>query len=190
MNKHVKERYFKSDHKGVTRRHFVKVAGITALGVSSLGLSDFSAKGVTIIVDPADPIAGTSPSEWAMKELEESLSSLGIGVFRCEKLSQAKAGDIYIVVAGLTSSIAGQILKTAKINIPDVPEAIGVVPVKYEGKKILLACGKDERGLVYALLELADRVHNSTLPLESLNIKKPVVEKHNPQPHPSLCQRY
>lgn len=162
---------------GVSRRHFVKVAGITALGVSSFGLSDITAKGVSIIADPSDPIVGTPPTKWAMKELEDSLTAQGIGVSRFEKLSQAKAGDLYIVVAGLASSVTGPMLKAGKIKIPAVPEALGLVPVKSDGKQLLLACGYDERGLVYALLDLADRVQHSTQPLESLNIQKPVIEK-------------
>ena len=37
--------------------------------------------------------------------------------------------------------------------------------------------GHDQRGLVYALLELADRVHYSSQPLASLNIQKPIIER-------------
>ncbi len=177
MNKQVKDENFISDIKGVSRRHFVKVAGITALGVSSFGFQKFSAQGVSIIADPADPVAGTSPSKWAMNELEKSLSSQGISVFRCEKLSQSRAGDFNIVAAGLRTSLARQLLRAGKVNFPAVPESLGLVPVTYTGKQVLLSCGNDERGLVYALLELADRVNNSTRPLESLEIQKPIVEK-------------
>lgn len=166
-----------ANENGLGRRHFLKIAGITALGVPFVGIADFKAEGVSIVSDPADPIAGSPPAQWAAKELEEALTSQGIGVFRCQKISQAKAGDLYIVVAGLTTSLARQLLKAGKINIPAVPESLGLVPVKYDGKQVLLTCGNDERGLVYALLELADRVHNSTKPLDSLNIQKPIVEK-------------
>jgi hypothetical protein len=163
--------------KGVSRRHFVKVAGITALGVSSLGISEFYAKGVTIIIDPADPIAGSSPVQWAVKELEESLTSQGTNVNRYEQLVQAKAGDLCIVIAGSGSSLGRKLLIAAKTNIPEVSEALGLVPVKSAGKQVLLTCGNDQRGLVYALLELTDRVRNSAKPLDSLNIQKPVVER-------------
>jgi hypothetical protein len=177
MKRHVMHKNSMGDRKGVSRRHFVKVAGITALGVSSLGISEFYAKGVTFILDPADPIAATPQSLWAVKELEESLTSRGISVNRYEQLVQAKAGDLCIVVADSGSSLALQLLKTAKTNIPAVSEALGLVPVKSAGKQILLTCGNDQRGLIYALLELTDRVRNSTKPLDSLNIQKPVVEQ-------------
>lgn len=167
----------KPEVKGVSRRQFVKITGISVLGVSSFGFSNFHPKGISIISDPADLIAGSSPSQWAVKELEESLTSRGINVFRCEQLVQAKAGDLCILVAGSGSSIARKLLKAGKTIIPVIPEALGLVPVKAEDKQVLLACGNDQRGLIYALLELADRVHNSSRPLDSLNIQKPVVEQ-------------
>ncbi len=103
--------------------------------------------------------------------------SEGINVYRCDQLAQARSGDLIIVVAGSDSSIARQLLKDAKTNIPAVPEALGLVPVKSDDKQILLACGYDVRGLVYALLELADRVQYSNQPLDSLNIQKPIIEQ-------------
>ena len=177
MKKQAKNENYEDDIKGVSRRHFVKVAGITALGISSFGLPKLSAQGVSIITDPGDPVAGTLPSKWAIDELEKSLSAHGINVFRCTLLSQAKASDFKIVAAGLKSSLARQLLRVGKVNIPSVPESLGIVPVVYGGMQVLLSCGSDERGLIYALLELADRVQYSAQPLESLMIEKPVIEK-------------
>jgi len=91
--------------KGVSRRHFMKMAGITALGVSSFGLSDFYSKRVSIISDPEDIIAGSLAVQWALKELEDSLTSRKINVFRCKDLSQASVGDFCIVVSGMDSSM-------------------------------------------------------------------------------------
>ena len=176
MKKHSTGQNSKHEVKGLSRRHFVKMAGITALGVSSFGLSDFYAIRVSIISDPEDPIAGSPAAQWALKELEDSLTSEGINVFRCKDLSQASIGDFCIVVSGMDSSIARRLLKAGKTTIPALPEALGLVPVNSAGKQVLLTCGYDQRGLIYALLELADRVHNSTQPIDSLNIRKPVVE--------------
>ncbi len=160
----------------MNRRHFVRVAGISALGVSSLRYLNFNTEGVAIVIDPADVTAGSAPSQWAVKELEESLTSAGIQVYRCDHLAQAKRGDLRIVAAGADSSAARQLLTDLKIDIPAVPEALGLVPAQTDGERILLAAGYDVRGLVYALLELADRVHYSVRPLDSLNIQEPIVE--------------
>lgn len=39
MNKHISNQNPLGDGLGIGRRHFVKIAGITTLGVSSLGFS-------------------------------------------------------------------------------------------------------------------------------------------------------
>jgi hypothetical protein len=165
------------EQKGISRRHFVKLAGISALGISSLGNISFKTKGVAIVIDQTDKTAGPEPSQWALSELEKSLTSKGIDVYRCNQIAQAGNGDLIIVAAGSDSSIARQLLKDVKIEIPTAAEALGLVPVGAENKQILLACGHDVRGLVYALLELADRVQYSDQPLDSLNIRNPVIEK-------------
>jgi hypothetical protein len=163
--------------QSISRRDFVKMAGISAVGVSSLRYMKFDATGVAIVIDPADAIAGSAPSQWAVKELESSLTSAGIHVYRCDHLAQAKSGDLRIVATGAESSAARQLLKDRKIDIPAAQEALGIVPFQADGEQVLLAAGHDERGLVYALLELADRVRYSDRPLDSLKVQEPIVER-------------
>jgi hypothetical protein len=163
--------------KEITRRHFVKISGITALGVSSLGLAGFTINGISLIVDPDDKTATAKAPQWAVKELEKSLYAKGIDVLRYNRISQVRAGDLCIVVAGYESQIAMDLLKKGKTAIPPVPEALGLVPVISSGRLVLLATGYDSRGLTYAVLELADRVLCSSHPLEALHFDKPVVEK-------------
>src|SRR4028118_1991396 len=167
----------KSDENSVNRRHFLKIAGITTLGMPFIGMGDFVAEGVSIILDRGNPIAGSAPARWAAKELEETLTARGIAVHTWDNLTKAAAGDLCIMVTSSESSMARQILKGLGTNIPTVSEGLGLVPVKSQGKQVLLACGHDERGLVYALLELADRVQNADRPLASLNIQKPIIER-------------
>ena len=175
--KHLVNQKYPNEQKGISRRRFVKIAGISALWLSSLSYFNFKTKRVSIVIDPADITAGSPPSQWAIKELEKSLIDRGIDLNRYSKLSQAGSDDLIIVAAGSDSSTAHQLLKDAKTSIPAKTEALGLVPVNANEKQILLACGYDVRGLVYALLELADRVQYSNRPLDSLNIKKPVIEQ-------------
>jgi hypothetical protein len=167
----------KKEIKAISRRRFVKITGISALGVSSLGYLNFRTNGVSIVIDPADSIAGSTPSQWAANQLVESLTTMGVRVHRCDHLNQTKSGDLNIVVAGSASSSARQLLKGVGVKMPGVAEALGLVPAKSDDKQVLLACGYDVRGLVYALLELADCVRYSDQSLDSLNIQKPIVER-------------
>ncbi len=168
---------FSNEQYGMNRRRFVKLAGISAFGLTSFGFANIKIKEVFIVVDPADIITGSIPSQWALKVLEESLTSAGITVSRSNHIAQARSGSVSIVAAGSNSSLTHQILKDVKINIPTEPEALGLVPVRWNNRQVLLACGFDVRGLVYALLEIADRVRYSDRPFDSLNIQKPIVER-------------
>jgi hypothetical protein len=165
------------EDKEITRRHFVKISGITALGVSSLGLGGLSFNGVSLVIDPNDETAAAKASQWAVKELEKSLQADNINVLKYSQISKVRAGDLCIVVAGYGSQIARELLETKKTTIPSEPEALGLVPVISSGRPILLATGYDSRGLTYAVLELADRVNCSSQPLEALQFNRPVMEK-------------
>jgi hypothetical protein len=166
-----------NEQKSISRRSFVKIAGISALGISSLGSFGFNLKGVSLVIDPGDSTAGSGPSQWAAKELEKSLRSEEIDVFKCSQLSKARSGDLIIVAAGADFWVARRLLKEAKTEIPDTAEALGLVPIRSGDKQILLACGYDVSGLVYALLELVDRIKYSNDPIDSISIHKPVVEQ-------------
>jgi hypothetical protein len=166
-----------NEQKGISRRRFMEIAGISALWASSLGYFNFRTKGVSIVLDPDDKTANSAPSLWALTELVNSLISEGIDVYRCRQLTQARKNDLIIIPAGTDSSLVRKLLKNSNTNIPRVTEALGLLPAALSDKQVILACGHDVRGLVYALLELTDRVQFSNRPLESLNIQKPVIEK-------------
>ncbi len=165
-----------NEQKSISRRRFIKIAGISTIGISSLGYINFNTKGVSIVTDPVDQISGSLPSRNALKELEKSLTAGVVNVFKCDSINKARSGDFIIVAAGSDSSIANQLLKD-NIKIPSTSEALGLVPLKSDDKQILLVCGYDVRGLVYALLELSDRVQYSDEPIASMNIQKPVIEQ-------------
>ncbi|WP_345271419.1 hypothetical protein [Nibrella viscosa] len=155
----------------------MKVAGITTLGSGFTGLPAIQANAVAIVSDPTDRIAGSSSAQWAIRELEKSLQARGVVVRRLANLSQAAGSDICLVVAGAQSALAQPILGAANLKIPAVAEALGLVSGKAAGRSVSLACGHDERGLVYALLELADRVQYEPQPVSALAIPKSIVER-------------
>lgn len=165
------------DSGRIGRRSFVKLTGLTALGATSLAFSAPGRNGVTFVCDSTDRQVASGPVQWALNELKERLTARAIKVSCCEKIDGAPAGELLLVVAGLASPPAGALLQTAQTVVPAVPESLGLVPVRSAGRQLLLACGSDERGLVYALLELADRVSHATQPLDAFHFPRPVVER-------------
>jgi hypothetical protein len=161
------------------RRRFLQTSGST-VALSLAGYSPRSAavggKGVSLVIDSSDPIANAAPSLWAANELEQSLKSHGVPVLRCERIAQADAADLCIVAAGASSSDAVRILKQARVNVASTAEALALVPGSIGRRRVLLACGSDVRGLVYAILELSDRVQNASSALNAIAIDRPITE--------------
>jgi hypothetical protein len=136
-----------------------------------------AARGVSIVVDPADPIAAAPPSKWAVGELEDALAGRGVSVGRYGHLSQVPPGDICIVAAGRDIAAAREVLQGSSLALEAVAEACALAPSRVAGRTVLLACGHDARGLVYALLELTDRVRHCDAPLDALAVPKPLAER-------------
>jgi hypothetical protein len=165
------------DTNDVSRRHFLKMTGIMTMGIPLVGMIDAKETSVSVISDPEDKIAASVPVEWATVELITALKKGGVSVKRFQKLTQASLGSFCIVIGGSHSSMILQLLKETKSTIPAVPEALGLVSLRFANNQTTVACGYDARGLVYAILELVDRVKNDALPLTQLYFQKPVIER-------------
>ncbi len=153
----------------MNRRRFLQTAGsVAALGGSTAA----AVPRVSLIVDPDDPIANSGPAKWAAGELVRALKASGTTVQRFGSLSQAGQGTQAIVSAGAQPPLARDLLQRAGVSIPQQPEALALVP----GDKALLAAGHDARGLVFALLDLADRVQQGAALLPA---KAEVEKPHN-----------
>jgi hypothetical protein len=146
------------------RRRFLLTAGSLAAlaGTEVKGVAAGPKRGVSIIIDPVDGVASSSVSIWAATELEKALTASGVTVLRCQRVSQANTGDLCVLVAGSESRLAVDILRSAKATIAAVPEALGVFPGKIGSRPVTLVCGHDPRAIVYALLDLNDRVQNNS----------------------------
>ncbi len=156
----------------MNRRTFLKHTGAAA-GVTAAHSLKGATQGVSLIVDPRDMIASAPPAAWAVRELRTALANQGVTAQVYPRLDAAPGGDRQIVIAGGTSASAREILQGAKVSMPSSAEALCLVP----GKSALLVGGSDARGLVYAVLELADRVKYAPVASAALDVRMPVVEK-------------
>src|SRR5215472_14802684 len=163
----------------LSRRNFLQIAALSlgALGNGSAFALDTGGAGISLILDPADPVASTAPVSWAMQELNAAISATGIGVRRFPTIERAPHSDMCVVAAGSETPVASTLLKNSRAASPTLPESLAIVPLPQEGRQILLGCGRDSRGLMYALLELADRIHHSGNAQQSLRFEKPITEQ-------------
>ena len=163
---------------GLNRREFLRRSAMAAgsYGLASKIVSG-QQSGIAIVVDPEDVVANAAAVQWAVSELEKSLAESGITARRVAKVESSSSGDLCILASGADQQDARKLLQAANISLPNNPEALGLLPRKLANRSVLLACAPAARGLVYALLEIADRVLQSNAPLESLQFREAIVEQ-------------
>ncbi|HEX7960445.1 MAG TPA: hypothetical protein VF493_11035, partial [Terriglobales bacterium] len=160
----------------LSRRKFLRLSALSAVAVGARGF-DSNPGAVSLIADPADPVASAPGVAWSLRELGGSIQRQGIAVRLFSRLDQAPSSDLCVVAAGSRSPVAASLLRAGANIAPSLPESLAIVPIADRGRLILLACAADARGLMYALLELADRVRHGDNPFQQLRLQKPIVEE-------------
>lgn len=131
---------------------------------------------VAVIHSLTESMASQEPIQWASQYLTDTLKKhLTVGEFN--GMQDGIQAELFIVISDGESSLAGEILQNKGAALPDEPESLALAGGALDGRKLLLAAGRDTRGLVYALLELADRVNCAADPLGELSSIDSLVEK-------------
>ena len=179
---------------GSNRRTFLKQASLGAASLALAGNSwrlfaaDFAA-GVCIVTFPDDAVASSVPPQWAIAELKQALKAKRIKARLVANPTLAAPDELVIVVASGKNSIAQQILKSAGVTLPAGAEALVLTGGSVAGRKVFLAAANDARGLVYAILELADRVVCADSATDSVIIGSPVIEQPASRTR-SMCRSF
>src|SRR5947208_3239266 len=74
------------------RRDFLKSAGVV-MGVSAVRRLAGAAEEVSIVIDPADPIASAAPVAWAVDELRRALDRRGSAVTMVPRIDAARGAS-------------------------------------------------------------------------------------------------
>jgi hypothetical protein len=164
-----------------SRRGFLKRTAIAAAGAASAGpLTVFGGEAARIlrIVPAADDVAVAQPAvQWAIEHLRSALAERGLESRLERSLEAALRGNFCVLVGTAASASVRSILEQARLTLPQTPEALGLERGKLNGRQVLLASGADFRGLMYAILELADRVTFAPNPVRELDGTAGVVQR-------------
>ena len=128
---------------------------------------------VSILISPGGDPVRQPPVRWAVAELRQALEERGVAV----EDGGADADAMRLVVASSGSALGREMLGAAGVDMPRTAEALGLVPGRAAGRPALLACGTDALGIVYALLELKDRIECADDPIAALTLSAPVTEQ-------------
>lgn len=164
-----------------SRRHFLKTTATATAALTTGNLlpgtlsANEKTRDIAIILNPED--AKEKPAQWAATEFRDVLRNRGVAAEIFQSLEQTPAGFDCVIAAMARSNSGQQALAATGISLPYGPEAVGLARGQLDNRRFLLAGGSDTRGLVYALLELADRVNCAADPLEALNGVSRTIEK-------------
>jgi hypothetical protein len=105
----------------------------------------------------ADPAPGRAVRH-GLSAVERALQSKGLPFERSLALGASKGRTT--IVAGLSSGpgTAAELVAQRKLEVPHAPESLLVRRFDRDGTPIVLVTAADDRGLMYALFDLADRI--------------------------------
>lgn len=158
----------------IHRREFLKLAGaVSAVGLSHRALAQTGRK-FAIVIHPHDPLATTPPVQWAVEQLRQALAAKGESSEIVPEPENSVGAVFQIRVAGPGSTLA-EGFPQAGIGLNGA-ERLRLAPARIKNVPAILASGSDERGFVYALLELAERVRFGDDALSALRLPKTIEE--------------
>lgn len=160
------------NNQGLTVRPILKF--VVALFLTGVQYNAYAQHAqITIVTDqaPGDPVVH------GLDKLMASLQERHIAVEKVTSIHDALNGDV--IVAGLSkgSGAAAQLLKSGHHTVPETAEALSVWKTTLGQKRLCVLSGYDDRGLMYALLDVANRIgwsKNNRLPLADV---KEITEK-------------
>ncbi|MEK3725577.1 hypothetical protein [Paenibacillus sp. FSL H8-0034] len=150
---------------------------------------------VTIACDASDSLTTHDSVSWAITQLQTVLTRQGLQVSHAgytslkptiDAAAQLSAADsevipesIHIQVSGADSAVSKQLLRAHSIEVPEAAEAFSIINNQTAEGTTITVIGADANGLVYGLLELADRAAYSEEPVAALQ----AVETYSDKPH-------
>ena len=116
---------------------------------------------VALVVSPDDRVAAAPPVRWAVGALRQALEGRGVAVTMATAVDAAPAESLPVLLAGLETPAVAAIADRAGVRPAREAESLAILPGERQGRPVLVAAGHDARGLMYAALELADRVEHA-----------------------------
>lgn len=104
-------------------------------------------------------------------ELENALKTKGISYEKVANLEAVNGETLIVVGLSTGDSYASRLIQAAGHKVPNVPGSLTVWKTSLQEKTVWVIGGYDDQGLMYGLLDVADRISwgsNSQNPLEYL----------------------
>ena len=176
------------DHSffAMRRREFLKLAG--ALSAANLTRGALAAPSLrfAVTIDAQDPVAAAQPVRWAAEQLRTSLAAKGAQCRIVESPDQARDAAFHVLVASPGAALARG-FPQADAGLSGA-EGLRLTPGRMAEAPAVLVSGSDQRGYIYGLLELAERVRFGSEPALGLHLTGP--EEDHPANEARSVGRY
>ena len=117
-----------------------------------------------------------TPAMYGVDKITEVLDAKKIPYEKAATLDEAKGNSILYIHSGNNDAQVAQLLNNND-ELPQVPEALSIQKTSRQDKTVWVVRGYDDRGLMYALLDIADRISWSKDKKSPLSEVKEITEK-------------
>ena len=128
---------------------------------------------VSVVTDTAPGPA----AKHGLNKLRAALDAKGVAAEQVTSLEAARGKMLLVAGRAAGDGAAGTTHRALGIVLPEGPEALLIRQTKLNGKPTWLVMGADDRGLMYALLDVADRVGWATDPSNPFSEVRDAAEK-------------
>jgi arylsulfatase A-like enzyme len=112
-----------------------------------------------------------------LSKLTDILTTKKVSFEEVESLQEAQGKTTLVIGLSNNDSQASRLLETGGKTVPKVAEALTIWNTEWQNRPACIVCAYDDVGLMYALLDLADRVSWSTDNKTPLSHVKEITEK-------------
>ena len=146
---------------------------IVFLFVAAVPLAHAASPPVSLVTDPTPGPA----ARHGLRQLRRALEQRQLECEEVAALARARGG--IRIVAGLArgAGAAAALHRALGVPAPEGPESLSIRYTTAGNKPVLLVTGGDDRGLMYALLDIADRVGWAADPAQPLSEVRDIREK-------------
>jgi hypothetical protein len=169
-----------------TRRTFLKLSAAAAsLTAAELAHAAPPAMRIAIVTDDKSPLVNNDSVRWAIEKLRQTIGPDHLSTRDGPNVRILRFDGPTVVVAPVTSYLA---------TFPSLPkftqpESTALIPGHLNNFRAILATGSDIRGITYAVLELADRIRSSDLPMLDL-LDAPIIIESTPNKVRSIARAF
>ncbi|MBA7558013.1 hypothetical protein ES705_50801 [subsurface metagenome] len=127
---------------------------LTGLFICAISVQSKAGIEVALVIEPNLE----APALHGLKKLEQALQNKGHSVTFSPDVVSASADLIILAGKATTDGSSVKMLKVLNVSVPDGPETLVIQRMELKGTPALILCGSDAVGLMYAALDVADRI--------------------------------